>query len=269
MTDLSRSASALDGAVTSATAIPQLSRAAELTLRDAYRIQALCSDLRVARGDVLVGAKLGFTSKAKAAQMGVSDVIVGRLHASMAYAAGGAVPLAALIHPRIEPEVAFRLGTAVDLRRSADPVGELRAAVDAVAPALEIIDSRYLDFRFSLADVIADNTSAGGFVVGGWTPADLGSNPPAIGGRPVTLEIDGAVAASGNTDDILGDPCLAVPVIARLGAAQRIALPAGAVLLAGGATAAVPLTPGATVTVTITGFGTASVTATGAPRGGR
>ncbi|VVJ18427.1 4-oxalocrotonate decarboxylase (EC [Amycolatopsis camponoti] len=257
---LSRYASALDEAVTSRLAIAQLSRTAALTLDDAYRVQALGSELRAARGDRLVGVKLGFTSKAKARQMGVSDVIFGRLHARGENADGGSVALADYIHPRVEPEVAFRLGARFDARASADPEAELRAAVDAVAPGLEIIDSRYADFRFSLTDVVADNTSAAGFVIGAWQPADLTATGVRFAERPVTLEIDDVVAATGSTSDILGDPVLALPAIARMAAAQGVVLPAGSVLLAGAATAAVALPGGVTVRATVAGLGTVHVT---------
>ncbi|MFD8566688.1 2-keto-4-pentenoate hydratase [Streptomyces sp. NPDC059639] len=262
---LSQYASALDEAVASQRAIPQLSGTASLTLDDAYRVQALGSDLRAARGDRLVGAKLGFTSKAKALQMGVSDVIFGRLYASGEYADGGSVALDAFIHPRVEPEVAFRLGARFDARASADPEAELRAAVDAVAPGLEIIDSRYANFKFSLTDVVADNTSAAGFVIGDWQPADLTSTEVRLDDRPVTLEIDGAAVATGSTSDILGDPVLALPAIARMAAAQGVVLPAGSVLLAGAATAAVALPGGVTVSATVPGLGTVSITTTGTP----
>ncbi|WP_290051616.1 2-keto-4-pentenoate hydratase [Amycolatopsis solani] len=259
---LSRYASALDEAVTAKRAIAQLSRTATLTLDDAYRVQALGAELRAARGDRLAGVKLGFTSKAKARQMGVSDVIFGRLHARGEYADGGCVALADYIHPRVEPEVAFRLGTRFDARASADPEADLRAAVDAVAPGLEIIDSRYADFRFSLTDVVADNTSAAGFVTGAWQPADLTAAGVRFDERPVTLEIDGAVVATGSTSDILGDPVLALPAIARMAAAHGVVLPAGSVLLAGAATAAVALPGGVTVHATVAGLGSVHVTTT-------
>ncbi|MGF7120221.1 2-keto-4-pentenoate hydratase [Rhodococcus sp. BE178] len=231
-----------------------------LTLDDAYLVQGLVANLRIARGDFVTGAKLGFTSKAKALQMGVSDVIFGRLHASQAYEDGATVELDGFIHPRIEPELAFRLGRAFDAAGTEHPATDMVDAIDAVAPALEIIDSRYLDFRFSLSDVVADNTSAAGFVVGRWQPVDLVASPPALNGQPVTLDVDDETAAAGSTSDILGDPYLAIPNLARIAAEQGVALPAGSVLLAGAATAAVPLTPGTTVMATVASLGTVSIT---------
>lgn len=253
MPDIPGLARRLDEAVRSGTAIPQLTSDAPLTLEEAYAVQSASVDLRTARGDRQVGVKLGFTSKAKAEQMGVDDVIVGVLTEQMAVADGGTLDTAALIHPRIEPEVAYRLGRDVDPH---DPDDDALAAVDAVAPALEIIDSRYRDFRFSLEDVVADNTSAAAYVVGPWQApgADLAD-------RPVTLAVDGTPAETGSTRDILGHPDQALAAVKRMAAQHGIALRAGAVVLAGAATAAVPLQPGTTVTAVVDGLGEVAVTA--------
>lgn len=214
----------LDAAQRGVTAIAQLDLAPDLA--GAYRIQHELIGRRLARGEQLVGCKLGFTSKAKMAQMGVAEIIVGQLTDAMQVAKGGDVDLAQFIHPRIEPEVAFRLGREVD--------GDIADCVDAVAPALEIIDSRYRDFRFSLPDVIADNTSAAAFVVGEWQPitdvADL----------DVRLVVDGTDVEAGSTAAILGHPMRALEELVDLAAKYDIALRAGDVILAGAATAAVP-----------------------------
>ena len=152
-----------------AVAVPQLSTDPtldlSLDLAGAYRIQEDVTQRRVAAGERLTGFKLGFTSRAKMAQMGVDEVIGGRLTSTLQYADGDIIDPATLIHPRIEPEVVFRLGRDVDDDES---VESAVAAVDAVAAGLEVIDSRYADFQFSLADVVADNASAAGYAVGPW-----------------------------------------------------------------------------------------------------
>ena len=232
----------LDAAQRGVAAIAQLDLAPDLAA--AYRIQHELIGHRLARGERLIGCKLGFTSKAKMAQMGVSEIIVGQLTDAMQVADGGDVDLARFIHPRIEPEVAFRLGR--------DVAGDIADCVDAVAPALEIIDSRYRDFRFSLPDVIADNTSAAAFVVGAWQPitnvADLA----------VRLVVDGTDVEAGSTAAILGHPMRALEELVELAARYGIVLHAGDVILAGAATAAVPF--GANrVEAHVEGLGTASV----------
>jgi len=232
----------LDAAQRGATAVAQLDLAPDLAA--AYRIQHELIALRLGRGERLVGCKLGFTSKAKMAQMGVSEIIVGQLTDAMQVADGSDVQLARFIHPRIEPEVAFRLGR--------DPGGDIADCVDAVAPALEIIDSRYRDFRFSLPDVIADNTSAAGFVIGTWQPVTD------VADRTVRLVVDGSDAEIGSTAAILGHPLRALEELVELAAKYDIALRAGDVVLAGAATAAVPF--GASrVEAHVDGLGVASV----------
>jgi 2-oxo-3-hexenedioate decarboxylase len=236
----------LDEAQRGATAVAQLTPG--LALDAAYRVQHEVLALRFARGERLAGTKLGFTSAAKMAQMGVSEIIVGQLTDAMRVEDAGEVDLSRFIHPRIEPEVAFRL--------AADVAGDIEACVDAVAPALEIIDSRYRDFRFSLPDVVADNTSAAAFVVGPWVelPAPLAELPD----WDVELVVDGTVVEKGTTADILGHPVHALRALVPLAARYDFPLTAGQVVLAGAATAAVPFGV-ATIEARVAGLGRVSV----------
>jgi len=250
----------LDDAARTVTATVQLTAEWPLTLDEAYDVQRAGVALRTGRGDPVVGLKLGFTSKAKAAQMGVSDVIFGVLTESMWIDEGGTVDVSALIHPRIEPEVAFRLGGDVD---PYDPSADPLAAAVQVAPALEIIDSRYRDFTFSLEDVVADNASAAGFVVGSWRPVESAD----LQNLGVVMEINGEVVETGSTAAILGDPLRALPAITRMARRYKLALPAGLVVLAGAATAAAPLPPGAAVVAAITGLGRVHVSSGGGEHG--
>ncbi|WP_408898021.1 2-keto-4-pentenoate hydratase [Nocardioides sp. R1-1] len=248
----------LDEATRTGEAVPQLSDGRALDLADAYAIQRAGIALREQRGERVAGAKLGFTSRAKAAQMGVSDVIIGTLTDTMA--ATGTLDLTRSIHPRVEPEVAFLLGSDVD---PGAPDADLAAAVTHVAPALEVIDSRYRDFRFSLADVVADNTSASAYVVGEWVPvADVRARLD-LAALPVVLHVDGVEAARGSTADILGDPWAALPALQRMAARHGQPLRRGGVLLAGAATAAVPLQAGVLVTATVAGLGAVDLATSG------
>lgn len=249
----------LDEAIRTGTAIPQLSAQEALTLDDAYAVQRAGIRLRTERGELVSGAKLGFTSKAKAEQMGVSDVIIGVLTDAMAVPAKATLGLGRGIHPRVEPEVAFLLGDDVD---PTAPGADLAAAVTHVAPALEVIDSRYRDFQFSLADVVADNTSASAYTVGEWVPVTQVRADLDLAALKVVLSVDGIEAARGSTADILGDPWAALPAIARMAARHGQTLRRGAVLLAGAATAAVPLSAGAAVTATMAGLGQAVLATT-------
>src|SRR5690348_7894521 len=112
----------------------------ELTLDTAYDVQRASIDRRVARGERVVGMKMGLTSRAKMEQMGVHEPIYGGLTSSMIVNDGGTIRLSELCHPRIEPEVAFIMKE--DLHGPVTPAQALRATAGACA-ALEIIDSRY------------------------------------------------------------------------------------------------------------------------------
>ncbi|MGQ4515428.1 2-keto-4-pentenoate hydratase [Streptomyces sp. DW26H14] len=241
-------AAVLDDAQTSVSDTPSLADTHTLTVDDAYAVQAALLARRTARGERPTGVKLGFTSEAKMAQMGVSEIIVGRLTDAMRVVDGAEVELARFIHPKVEPEVAFRLAQDVDPH---DPDADLADCVDAVAPALEIIDSRYRDFRFTYEDVVADNTSAAGYAVGAWLPARDVSD------LAVRLR-SGESRAEGTTAAILGAPVNALRALLDMARRRDVPLRAGDTVLAGAATAAVPLTPGIT-TCEIAGLGRISV----------
>lgn len=232
--DIAQLAERLDTAAFSATATPQLET--PITLDEAYAVQRASVDRRLARGERAVGIKMGFTSRAKMVQMGVSDLIWGRLTDGMLVDDGGSIRLGDYVHPRVEPEVAFLIGRPLSGRVT---VPQALAAVDAVAPALEIIDSRYRDFRFSLTDVVADNSSSSGFVVGPWRSAATD-----LDNLGLVMAFDGRPQAFGSTAAILGHPLRSLVAAARVVAEAGETLQPGDIVLAGGATAASALVAG-------------------------
>ncbi|MBB3042394.1 2-keto-4-pentenoate hydratase [Nocardioides soli] len=238
----------LHGAAERAEAVRQPDH--ELSEDLAYAVQRGLLDSSLAAGDTQAGVKLGFTSRAKMEQMGIDSVIAGFLLASSRVPDGGELDRGRLIHPRVEPEIAFRIGRDIGRDESPDAVV---AAVDAVAPALEVIDSRYRDFRFRLGDVIADNTSAARWVVGPWQEV-----PPELDARAVSLSFDDDEVAAGSTAAILGDPWEALRQLRGL-TADHLALRAGYVVLAGAATEAVALPASGRVRVRVAGLGEASL----------
>lgn len=242
--DLAELARIVDHAAATATPIPQLSHThGERTVAEAYTIQGLSVARRLARGERLVGMKMGFTSRAKMLQMGLSDVIWGRLTSAMVLEEGATLDLARHIHPRFEPEIAFILG-----ERLSGPVSPAQAlaAVRAVAPAIEVIDSRYRDFKFSLPDVIADNTSASAFVLGPASPPTVD-----IGNLGIVCEVDGKIVQVGSSAAILGHPLRSLAAASRIAGEHGFALEPGQVVLAGGATAAEWLRAGQHVRVVV------------------
>ncbi|MPZ27629.1 MAG: 4-oxalocrotonate decarboxylase [Micromonosporaceae bacterium] len=247
MNDVAELATRLDRAQQAGQAIEQLTATTELDVETGYQIQEQVVAQRIRRGERLVGLKMGLTSQAKMAQMGVREVIWGRLTNAMRILDGGTVEVGQYVHPRVEPEVAFLL--------SGEP-GPFGSAVRAVAPALELIDSRYANFRFTLPDVVADNTSAAGFVIGPWCPV-----PDGLDNLGVLLEVDGRVVETGSTAAILGDPRRAFAQGVHLAARAGVQLEPRWVFLAGAATAAVPLVPGSHVRAVVEGLGAASLKA--------
>lgn len=246
----------LEAARSESSPIDQLD--SRLTIDEAYAVQAINLRSRVDAGEIYVGPKLGFTSKSKMEQMGVSDVIVGFLTEGMEQKSTELLSLGDLIHPRVEPELVFRLGREVNVRDgdTQETLAErIRDSVDGVAVGLEVIDSRYKDFRFSLSDVVADNTSAAKFVVGAWQEF-----PREIRGLPVELYINHELVEKATTDAILGNPNIVFEQLASMTLRYDFALPTGATILGGAMTSARWLSAGQRIEVCVGGFPTLSLT---------
>lgn len=237
MTSLSELAAIVDEAARTATAIAQLTEALPgLTVQDAYTIQAFSIARRRARGERRAGYKMGLTSRAKMQQVGVSEVVWGRLTDAMRLEEGGELVRSGYVHPRAEPEIAYLIGKPLEGAVSAV---EALDAVEAIAPAIEIIDSRYRDFKFALPDVVADNSSSSGFLVGSWAPRSTD-----VGNLGILMEVNGRPVQIGSSAAILGNPIRSLVAAARLVAGAGERLEPGDIVLAGAATAAHPLAPG-------------------------
>ncbi|TMR01896.1 4-oxalocrotonate decarboxylase [Actinomadura soli] len=246
MVDVDMLAERLDKAARDALPVAKLTERTPFDVATAYAVQRAGIERRRRRGELLAGVKMGFTSRAKMAQMGVDDVIWGLLTDAML--TESAVDVSELIHPRVEPEIAYLIGREV---RSAAAV---ESAVTGVAVGFEVLDSRYRDFKFTLPDVIADNASAARFGFGAWhAPHDVSN----IG---LLMEIDGRPVQTGSSAAILGDPARSLRAAARLALGAGLKLEPGWIVLAGAATAAVPLPKGAHVRVTGAGLGSVEVT---------
>lgn len=225
----------LDQAARSATPVPQLSGGAKLSLEQAYAIQKETIRLRMLRREQRTGIKMGFTSRAKIAQMGIDDLIWGRLTDGMIVEEGAPIDFTSYIHPRVEPEIAFLLKRPLSGRIT--PMQAMEA-VEAIAPALEIIDSRYSNFKFTLEDVVADNASSSGFVTGPWQIPDFD-----FGNLGMVLSFDGQPVQIGSTAAIMGHPLRSLIAASRFAEEAGEPLKPGWIVMAGGATAAEALQP--------------------------
>jgi 2-oxo-3-hexenedioate decarboxylase len=244
--NISELAARLSKAVADRTAIAKLTdEFPELDIPAGYRIQHV---LRAVAGP-LAGWKLGLTSRAKQAQVGVTSPIYGFLPATGALDLGEALDTSMLIQPRCEPEIVFTIGR--DLEGPHVTAADVLAATSGVAVGIEVLDSRFVDYGFTIADVVADNTSASRFVVGApVTPA--GIDLRLVG---VLLEHNGRVVATASGAASLGDPAAAVAWLVRRLAAEGEGLQAGQIVLSGGLTAAVPVAPGDVVAASIDRLG--------------
>ena len=213
---------------------------------DGFDLQTAYAVQRQLRGEAgrLAGWKLGVTSRAKQAQVSVHEPVRGFLAAQYALDLGAPLRVADHIQPRAEPEIVLVMGA--DLAGPAITSADVLAATQSVAVGIEILDSRYRDYRFTMADMVADNTSAGRFLIGSAVSA-AGLDLRLLG---VLLEHNGEVVATAAGAAALGHPASAVAWLVRSLAAEDEGLRAGDVVLSGGLTAAVALAAGDVVTVT-------------------
>ncbi|MFC5139345.1 2-keto-4-pentenoate hydratase [Actinomycetospora rhizophila] len=197
----------------------------DLDLAGAYAVQRALTARREARGARRIGWKLGYTSAVMRAQMGVGSPNLGPLLDTMIVPPGGAVPVS-LVQPRVEPEI----GIVVDA--DGRPAG--------ARAVLEVVDSVWRDYRFTLASNTADGSSAAGVVIGDALDGDLAA-------LTVELRRDGVPEATGTGDAAMGHPHRALDWLRDELAARGDALRAGDLVITGGLTRAIELPAGGVV----------------------
>ena len=221
---------------------------------DAYAIQDEIRRRKQARGTRITGLKAGLTSFAKMKQMGVESPVFGFVADYMGQPDGGEITTSDLIHPKVEAEIC--LVTKADLAGPGCTVAAVVAATDFVLPGVEIIDSRYKDFRFDLKSVIADNTSASRFVAGGRARPVADLDLRTLG---VVLEKNGEIAATATAAAVLGNPLVAVAMLANHLSARGQNIPAGTFIMTGGVTEAILVQAGDHIAVQFHDLGTVSM----------
>lgn len=219
----------------------------------AYSVQEAVTRNRLDAGRRIVGRKIGLTSRAVQAQLGVATPDYGALLDDMAYADREPIPLGRFLQPRVEAEVAFVLGRDLDVEMA--NVADVIRATAFVLPAIEVVDSRIADWDIRVTDTIADNASGGAFVLG-TTPRALSEvDLPATG---MVIEAADQVVSSGAGVACLGSPVAAVVWLARALAAQGTALRAGEVVLSGALGPVVPVTAAGCLRARLSGLGQVS-----------
>lgn len=210
-----------------------------LTIDQAYEVQLAGRRLRIDGERRIVGRKVGLTSKVMQEALGVDQPDFGYLLDDMLIAPGTTADFERFLQPRVEAEIAFKL--ARPLAGAELTIEDVLAATEAVAPALEIIDSRIADWRIAIEDTIADNASAGAAVIGAWVP--LAQIEGDLGDLEVTMETD-AQTVQGRGDAVLGHPAAPIAWLAASLARYGERVEAGEVVIPGSVAPALPLARG-------------------------
>ncbi|MEQ3548922.1 fumarylacetoacetate hydrolase family protein [Pseudonocardia nematodicida] len=241
----------LDAARTGVPCAPVRTGLSDVSVATGYAVQSVITRAHLDAGRTTSGRKIGLTSPAVQAQLGVDQPDFGVLYADMACGQDTPIDIGRLLQPRIEAEIAFVLGT--DLDTGDIGSGTARAAVAQVIPAFEIVDSRVAGWDITIVDTVADNASSGLYVLGDDRRELSGTDL-----RTVEMTLTGAggeVLSSGNGAACLGDPISALVWLARTAREFGAPLRAGEVILSGALGPMVPVAPGDSFTATLTGLG--------------
>ena len=236
------------------TVLPLTDRVSGITIDDAYQIQLRMIQRRLDAGEVVVGKKIGVTSKVVMDMLGVNQPDFGHLLSGMVFNEGEAVDTGKLIAPKAEAEVAFIL--ARDLTGPGVTAADVLRATDCVMPCFEIVDSRIRDWKIKIQDTVADNASCGVFTLGGTrrSPRDLDL---ALAG--MVLEKNGEVISTSAGASVQGSPVNAVAWLANTLGRLGISLKAGDVILSGSQSPLVPVKAGDSLHASVGGLGSTSV----------
>jgi 2-keto-4-pentenoate hydratase len=214
----------------------------DLGMADGYAVQQELVKLLLADGDRIVGYKVGLTSKPMQKMIGVDTPDYGPVLGSTVYADGDAVPVSAFIQPKIEAEIAFVLGS--PLAGPGVSVLDARRAIAGMTAAVEIVDSRFADWRIRLADTVADLASNGAVAISSRVVPLEGVEtliPRLIG---MVLTRQGDLVDTGAGAAALGDPVRVVAWLANTLGSMGAKLEAGHLVMTGALHAAVPMRAG-------------------------
>jgi 2-keto-4-pentenoate hydratase len=224
-----------------------------LDLRAAYAVQDALTAAREASGVPRLGWKLGITSPVKQRVMGIGHPLFGRIFADGDRPNGNTARWRDFIAPRTEPELAICLATPIDASMD---LAALAGAVAWIAPALEITDSRYRSGTRTAVELVADNTSSAGFVIG---PRIAAADAPPYDALATELLRNGEIVQRGSTADVLDHPLNALAALATHLAARGTHAQAGDIVLSGAITDAVPVAAGDAIEARIAGLGSARI----------
>jgi len=236
------------------TVSPLTSRGFDITIEDAYYIQQQMLSRRLAKGEHVIGKKIGVTSKPVMNLLGVHQPDFGYLLDGMVYNEGESIEMSSLIQPKAEGEIAFLLKK--DLQGPGVTAADVLAATEGVMACFEIVDSRITDWKIKIQDTVADNASCGVFVLGDQL-VDISNIDLGLCG--MVLEKNGEIVVTGAGAATMGHPVNAMVWLANTLGKLGIALKAGDIVLSGAMGAMVPVVKGDNLSMTIGGLGGCSV----------
>jgi 2-keto-4-pentenoate hydratase len=228
---------------------PLRTRFPDLTIEDAYEIQKVTREARIREGEVVVGQKIGLTSAAMQRQLGIRQPDFGFITDRMLARSPGVLSERQLISPLIEAEIAFFFEAELPPDISAS---EVMSHCSAIAPALEVIDSRIAAWDIGIVDTIADNASCGAVVLG-----DRREPPDRLDSCDMTLRV-GDASVTGTGSAVLGDPVRPIAWLARTLAALGERVGPG-IVISGAWAKALPIDPGSSAEAVFDEVGTVSL----------
>ena len=226
----------------------------ELSTEDAYEIAADIIGHKMGDGRRIVGHKVGVTSEAAQKALGIDTPSFGIILDDMTVRDGGRVRMSGLIQPKVEAEIGFRLREG--LKGPDVTAADVLAATEYVFPALEIVDSRIVDWKVKQGDLIADNTASAMVVLGSAHIAPDAIDLPA---EEIALAIDGSEIARGEGSAVLGHPANAIAWLANTLGEMGHGIAAGEFVIPGSMVAPQAVSAGNTVTAAYGSLGIVSV----------
>lgn len=226
----------------------------DMRLEDSYEIQKRLVQMRLADGEKLVGMKIGLTSKAMQETIGIDVPDYGHLTDAMVLLEGQPCKMEELVQPKVEGELIFFLKKT--LKGPGVTVADVYDAVDYVAPAIEIVDSRIKNWDVTVLDTIADNASCGKVIIGSRVTPISQVDMRLTG---MTMEKNGELYNSGTTAEVWGNPAASVAWLANELSKFDIEMPAGSIVLSGAVTASPPAAAGDNFVISFQGMGSVGV----------
>lgn len=223
----------------------------ELDEELAYKVQERLIEIKCKEENTKrVGRKLGLTSKAKQVMMGVHEPSYGILLENMQLFEGNPISISPFIHAKVEPELAFIFKK--EVKGPHVTVADILDATEYVAPALEIIDSRFQGFSFTLADAVADNSSSSRFIIGDRFYSPDQFDLKLMG---MVFKKNGEVVSTGAGAAVMGHPARAIAWMANKLYKVGQSIQPGEVVLSGSLAGAVAISAGDHFSASFDGIG--------------